>query len=138
MSALNLAKVDLAKKSQRPEVGALFLRTRKHGNDKKVFAEVRFDGIAGCLRTPNGGSSRQSILLINGDYIRSRLLTPRETARLMGLPDCYKLPKNCNSALHLTGDGVVVPVVEYLKVNLIEPLVSHVASFTIQNQDMYA
>ena len=138
MSALNIAKVDLAKKSQRPEVGALFLRTRKHGNEKRVFAEVRFDGISGCLRTPNGGSSRQSIILINGDHIRSRLLTPRETARLMGLPECYKLPKNSNSALHLTGDGVVVPVVEHLKVNLIEPLVSGVESFNTQHQHMYA
>jgi len=88
-----------------------------------VFAEVRFDGISGCLRTPNGGSSRQSIVWVNGTEILSRLLTPRETARLMGLPETYKLPKNNNAALHLTGDGVVVPVVEHLKRYLLEPLI---------------
>ena len=33
-------------------------------------AEVRFDGISGCLRTPAGGSSRQTILVVEGDSIR--------------------------------------------------------------------
>lgn len=36
----------------------------------------------------------------------------------MGLPDSYKLPENYNEAYHLTGDGVVVPVVRHLARNL--------------------
>jgi len=123
MSVVNRAKVQAAQNLNRPTVGALFMRTRQHEGKKTVFAEVRFDGISGCLRTPNGGSSRQSIVWVNGTEILSRLLTPRETARLMGLPETYKLPKNNNAALHLTGDGVVVPVVEHLKRYLLEPLI---------------
>ena len=123
MSDVNRAKVQAAQTLKDPTVGALFMRTREYEGIKRVFAEVRFDGVSGCLRTPNGGSSRQSILCVNGEQILSRLLTPRETARLMGLPETYKLPKNNNAALHLTGDGVVVPVVEHLKNHLLEPLI---------------
>ena len=41
----------------------------------------------------------------------------------MGLSDEYKLPDNYNEAYHLTGDGVVVPVVRFLADALIEPVV---------------
>ena len=53
---------------------------------------MRFDEVSGCLRTPAGGSSRQTIVLVDKGRVRSRLLSPREAARLMGLPDSYKLP----------------------------------------------
>ena len=85
---------------------------------------MRFDDIAGCLRTPAGGSSRQVILIVNGENVRSRLISPRETARLMGLPDTYELPNNYNEAYHLTGDGVAVPVVRHLAKHIFEPLLS--------------
>ena len=39
----------------------------------------------------------------------------------MGLPDTYVLPENYNEAYHLTGDGVVVPVVRHLAEHIIEP-----------------
>jgi len=124
MSAVNIKKVEAAQNTGRATVGALFMRTRKTKATKKVFAEVRFDGISGCLRTPNGGSSRQSILYVDGQAVRSRLLTGRETARLMGLPDSFKLPQNQNATLHLTGDGVAVPVVSHLKSCLFEHILS--------------
>ena len=54
--------------------------------------------------------------------MRSRLISPRETARLMGLADDYALPDNYNEAYHLTGDGVAVPVVRHLAEHLLEPL----------------
>jgi DNA (cytosine-5)-methyltransferase 1 len=85
---------------------------------------IRFDGLAGCLRTPAGGSSRQIIVVVDGKSVRSRLLSARETARLMGLPDAYKLPPNYNEAYHLTGDGVVVPLVRHLTRHLFEPLLA--------------
>ena len=85
---------------------------------------MRFDGTAGCLRTPAGGSSRQTLLLVEGESIRSRLLSPREAARLMGLPDSYALPANYNEAYHLAGDGVAVPVVRFLAAQLLEPLLA--------------
>jgi DNA (cytosine-5)-methyltransferase 1 len=85
-------------------------------------AEVRFDDVAGCLRTPAGGSSRQVIIVVDGETVRSRLISARETARLMGLDDAYRLPKTYNEAYHLTGDGVAVPVVRHLAEQLLEPL----------------
>jgi DNA (cytosine-5)-methyltransferase 1 len=128
MSPLNLAKVAAAKRAQRRMVGGVYKRTRLDENGNKVQrAEVRFDDVAGCLRTPAGGSSRQTILVIDGETIRSRLISSRETARLMGLPEEYKLPKSYNEAYHLTGDGVAVPVVRHLAAHLLEPLLGVVA-----------
>ena len=46
----------------------------------------------------------------------------------MGLPDEYILPDNYNEAYHLTGDGVVVPVVKYLAQNIVEPVLAHANS----------
>jgi DNA (cytosine-5)-methyltransferase 1 len=123
MSQLHLAKVATARKLGKTIVGAVYKRTREGMDGVKVQrAEVRFDDTAGCLRTPGGGSSRQSILVVQGSQVRSRLLTPREAARLMGLPDQYKLPPNYNDAYRLVGDGVAVPVVNHLRKHLLEPL----------------
>ena len=123
MSPTNLAKVEAAKKFGRPLIGAVYKRTRLDQEGRKAQrAEVRFDNIAGCLRTPGGGSSRQVILVVNGDDVKSRLLSSREAARLMGLPDSYHLPENYNDAYHLMGDGVAVPVVRHLAHYLLEPL----------------
>lgn len=123
MSSVNRAKVEEAKKAGRRIVGGVYRRTRFDERGIKVQrAEVRFDDIAGCLRTPAGGSSRQIILVVEGDRIRSRLISARETARLMGLDDDYVLPARYNDAYHLTGDGVAAPVVSHLARQLFEPL----------------
>ena len=123
MSPLNLAKVNAAKRAGHRVVGGVYKRTRPNENGLKVQrAEVRFDDISGCLRTPAGGSSRQTIVVIDGAKVRSRLISARETARLMGLDDSYKLPRNYNEAYHLTGDGVAVPVVRHLAHHILEPL----------------
>src|SRR5258706_202346 len=45
-------------------VGAVFRRMRLEEGRKVQRAEVRFDGLAGCLRTPRGGSSRQVIVVV--------------------------------------------------------------------------
>jgi DNA (cytosine-5)-methyltransferase 1 len=125
MSPVNKAKVAAAIRAGRRMVGGVYNRTRLDERGVKVQrAEVRFDDVSGCLRTPAGGSSRQVILVIDGHKIRSRLISARETARLMGLPDDYKLPKNYNEAYHLTGDGVVVDVVRHLAQHVLEPLLS--------------
>ena len=123
MSPLNLDKVNAARRAGRRMVGCVYRRTRKdsHG-DRLQRAEVRFDDIAGCLRTPAGGSSRQVILVVDGETVRSRLISARETASLMGLGSDYRLPKTYSEAYHLTGDGVVVPVVRHLAAHVFEPL----------------
>lgn len=122
MTAINTDKVSAAKKAAGRQVGAVYKRTRLDADGvKRQRAEVRFDDVAGCLRTPAGGSSRQIILVVDGKKVRSRLLSPRESARLMGIPDSYALPPRYNDAYHLTGDGVAVPVVEWLARHVIEP-----------------
>ena len=125
MSPVNLAKVEAAKKAGRRMVGTIYKRTRPDGNGGRTQrAEIRFDGVAGCLRTPLGGSSRQTIMIVEGDEVRSRLLSPREAARLMGLPEDYELPENYNEAYHLAGDGLVVPVIRHIAKNILEPVLA--------------
>ncbi len=126
MSDVNLKKVAQAKRAGRRMVGGVYKRTRLDAAGKKVQrAEIRFDDVAGCLRTPAGGSSRQVVLVVDGSSVRARLISSRETARLMGLPDSYKLPSNYNEAYHLTGDGVVVPVVRHLAQHILEPMLEY-------------
>ncbi|OXE37575.1 MAG: DNA (cytosine-5-)-methyltransferase [Phenylobacterium zucineum] len=105
-------------------IGTLFRRTRQVKGHRQQRAEVRFDGRAGCLRTPGGGSSRQTLILVERGQVRSRLISPREAARLMGLADTYRLPTSTTAALHIVGDGVAVPVVRWLAQAVIEPLLS--------------
>ena len=123
MSQVNLRKVEDAKAAGQRIVGGVYRRTRLDEKGRKVQrAEVRFDQVAGCLRTPAGGSSRQVIMVVEGYRVRTRLISTRETARLMGLEDTYILPPRYNEAYHLTGDGVAVPVVRHLAEQLFEPM----------------
>lgn len=123
MSEVNLDKVRKAMVSKKFAVGAVYRRTRRDSDGNRVQrAEVRFDGISGCLRTPAGGSSRQILMFVNGEEVRTRLISARETARLMGLGEDYILPEKYNDAYHLTGDGLVVPVVSWLEKELLRPL----------------
>jgi DNA (cytosine-5)-methyltransferase 1 len=118
MSPVNRAKVDEQWAKPGRAVGFVYKRTRADGQR----AEVRFDGVAGCLRTPGGGSSRQTVMIVEDGHVRTRLLSPREAARLMGLPETFQSPGSYNNAYHVMGDGVVVPVVRWLGQHLLAPL----------------
>ncbi|MGH9839076.1 MAG: DNA cytosine methyltransferase [Blastocatellia bacterium] len=122
MSPTNLVKVRQARAMGKVQVGTIYKRTRTQDGQKVQRAEVRFDGISGCLRTPAGGSSRQTILIVDGSSVRSRLLSVREAARLMGLQDSYKLPERYNDGYHVMGDAVVAPVISWLEKNLLRQL----------------
>ncbi len=122
MSPLQRQRLAALQSAGTPVIGAGFRRMRQDHGVKRQRFEVRFDGLAGCVRTPGGGSSRQFILSVAGDTVRSRALTARESARLMGLPDDFPLPARDSHALHITGDGVAVPVARYLAENLLAPL----------------
>lgn len=122
MSPLHREKVEQAKQAPGRNVGTVYKRTRPHADGtRRQRAEARFDEVAGCLRTPAGGSSRQTVLVVEGERVRSRLLSPREAARLMGLPEDYPLPPRYNDAYRLVGDGVAVPVVSWLARSVLEP-----------------
>ncbi len=92
--------------------------------DGKQRAELRKDGIAGCLRTASGGSSRQMLVRAGEGFIKMRLMTPREYARLQGVPDHYPIPKHINQALTGFGDAVCVPVIAWIADNVLNPLVT--------------
>lgn len=87
--------------------------------NKKSMAELRTDGIAGCLRTPRGGSGRQILFKAGRGQYQVRLLTARECARLQGVPDSYAIDVLLNKALFGFGDAVCVPVVEWVLANSI-------------------
>ncbi len=118
MAPLHLAKLRAVQRKGARIAGTVYKRMR--GGVQR--AEVRFDGTAGCLRTPAGGSSRQTVLIVEGDRVRSRLLSAREAARLMGVPESYPLPERYNDAYRLFGDGVAVPVAAWLSRHLLLPL----------------
>ena len=120
MSPTNRDKVAQALRLNNFQVEFLYKRIR-NGIQR---AEICFDGVAGCLRTPQRGSSRQTVMILERGQIRSRLLSPRETARLMGVPDDYVLPANYSDAYRAMGDGVAVPAMRWLSKRLLAPLAS--------------
>ncbi|MGE0193546.1 MAG: DNA cytosine methyltransferase [Planctomycetota bacterium] len=88
----------------------------------KQVLELRFDGIAGCLRTPRGGSSRQVLVLYKKGRFETRLLTVREAARLMGVRDSFRIIGSYNDGYRAMGDAVAVPAVRHLARHLLFPL----------------
>ncbi|TVQ32550.1 MAG: DNA cytosine methyltransferase [Phycisphaeraceae bacterium] len=79
---------------------------------KRSVIELRTDGLAGCLRTPKGGSARQIVLKAGRGAWRVRLMTPLECARLQGvdeLPDGFR---DIDLQFGL-GDAVCVPAVRW-------------------------
>jgi DNA (cytosine-5)-methyltransferase 1 len=121
MSALQRNRLETIKRSGARRAGAGFRRMRTANGKSVQRFEARFDGIAGCLRTPAGGSSRQILIAMDKGNVRTRLLNPVEAARLMGLPEDYRLPTSTAAALKLCGDGVSVPAVRWLAENILEP-----------------
>lgn len=97
--------------------GTVFRRVR----NGRSMAELRTDGIAGCLRTPRGGSGRQILFLAGKGRYAVRLLTPRECARLMGADD-YKITVSLNQALFGFGDAVCIPVIRWIAENYLTPV----------------
>jgi DNA (cytosine-5)-methyltransferase 1 len=118
---LHRARLDAALASGERRVAAGFRRVRVEAGVKVQRLELRLDGLAGCLRTPSGGSSRQYVLVCEDGRVRARRLTGREAARLMGVVDTYRLPPGETAALKLMGDAVAVPVVRALSDGLLRP-----------------
>ncbi|MFN3837126.1 MAG: DNA cytosine methyltransferase [Brevundimonas sp.] len=118
---LHRARIAAAVASGVRTVGAAYRRVRVENGQKVQRLEIRFDGLAGCLRTPAGGSSRQYVVVCDRGRVRVRRLTGREAARLMGVPDAYRLPTSESAALKLMGDAVAVPVVRALTDGLLLP-----------------
>lgn len=122
MTPSHLTRLRDAKRSNRTQIGSLYLRMRPERGSNVQRAEISFGETLGCLRTPRGGGSRPRIIVVNGQKVRTRLLSPREAAGLMGLPPDHPLPETYEHAFRLIGDGVATPAVRFLANRLIEPL----------------
>ncbi|MEO8500938.1 MAG: DNA cytosine methyltransferase [Vicinamibacteria bacterium] len=123
LSSVNKEKLDAALQVGRLLCGTGYKRTRPvEDGSRRTFLELRFDGVAGCLRTPEGGSSRQTVVLVDKGRVRTRLLTVRECARLMGAPDSFRVPGTYNDGYRAMGDAVAVPVTRWLAQHLLLPM----------------
>jgi len=125
MSPLHRAQVEDILASGRQRVGTIFRRIRQN----TMRAEVRFDGLAGCLRTPRGGSAKQIVVLADAGRLRMRWMSPREYARLQGVPD-FPLVGTTIQQLWGFADAVCVPAIAWLDRHVLTPLVEANAAST--------
>ncbi|HBI46376.1 MAG TPA: hypothetical protein DDY78_26520 [Planctomycetales bacterium] len=116
MSNLHRRQVDEILASKKRWVGTIFRRTRE-----KMRAEVRFDGLAGCLRTPKGGSAKQIVIAASAGKLRMRWMNPREYARLQGAPD-FPLVGTTIQQLWGFADAVCVPAISWIDRHVLTPL----------------
>ncbi|HBB34289.1 MAG TPA: DNA (cytosine-5-)-methyltransferase [Cyanobacteria bacterium UBA8803] len=127
MSSVNLAYVKGLQDVLLYSYCPMYRRVR----EGRQRAELRKDGLAGCLRTAKGGSSRQMLVRAGQGTIKMRLMTPREYARLQGVPDDYPIPSQVNQALTGFGDAVCVPVIVWIAENILNPLAKSLQENTL-------
>lgn len=96
-----------------------FFRRRREDQQR---AEVRDDDLAGCLRTAVGGSGKQFLIRAGQRTLRMRAMTPREYARLQGVPDQYPITVDGVQALTGFGDAVCVPAISWIAKHVLSPL----------------
>jgi len=116
MEAPSKGRVDELVRRKATAVGAAFRRTRRG----KTRTEVRFD-LAGCLRTPKGGSAKQIVVAIIKGKLQMRWMSPREYARLQGA-DEFNITVPPVQAMYGFGDAVCVPAVEWIDRNILTPV----------------
>ena len=98
-------------------MGTIFRRKRMG----KTRAEVRFDGMAGCLRTPKGGNSQT-------DRHRYRPGTDADAMdvrpRVCPPTGCQTFPLVANNIQNLYGfgDAVCVPVIRWIDEHILSPV----------------
>lgn len=106
-------KRQILKDLRNSETG-VFTAYRRTRNGKAIF-EVRRDGVAGCLRTAKGGSSKQVVIYeCKGKFV-ARYLLAQEACLLMGVPKEFQAQGSENQVYSAMGDAVAFPVVDYLR-----------------------
>lgn len=123
MSERHRATADAMIAGKTLSYGAVFRRVRKG----QSMAELRTDGLAGCLRTPKGGSGRQILFEAGRGEYRVRLFNPDECARLMGA-DGYRVTTSLNQALFGFGDAVCVDAVAWVAEHRLNPVAARLRS----------
>lgn len=127
MHSDHLSRINKLRRLPSLSVGTIYRRVRQ-GSSR---SEIRTDGLAGCLRTPRGGSSKQIVFVVGDGQIRMRWMNATEYARLQGAPD-FPIEVPRNEALFGFGDAVCVPVVTWIGRNVLSQL------FSTSNQTLQA
>lgn len=84
------------------------------GQGERIYSP---DGLAVALTAYGGGiASKTGAYLING---KTRKLTPRECARVMGFPDNFKIPVSDTQAYKQFGNSVAVPLARMILKNIL-------------------
>jgi DNA (cytosine-5)-methyltransferase 1 len=117
LSPIQSARLEALKQGKGLAWRTAYRRTR---NNVAVW-EIRADGIAGCLRTARGGSSKQALVEAGDGQVQVRWMSPREYARLMGAPSFDLSDRRGNQALFGFGDAVCVPVIGWLCEHYVAP-----------------
>jgi len=118
-------------KGKNLHTGTMYRRVRQG----KSRTEIRSDGLAGCLRTPRGGSSKQMVYVSGKGQIKMRWMLPKEYASLQGMPD-FPLKVGTTQALFGFGDAVCVPVIEWISSYYLNPIFD--SFFNIENKQYAA
>jgi DNA (cytosine-5)-methyltransferase 1 len=114
MSEKHLESLQKMLKHEGHKYATVYRRKRKD----RSMAEMRTDGLSGCLRTPRGGSSRQILVDTFEGKVHVRLVSGREYARLQGVKDSFKIPDDELRASFGFGDAVCVPAIEWIAHNV--------------------
>jgi len=117
MSDAHRERVNGHIRGKRNTVGTIYRRVRQG----KTRSEIRTDGLAGCLRTPRGGSSKQIVFVAGKGTVRMRWMSPVEYARLQGAPN-FPIKVGRNQALFGFGDAVCVPAISWIARNVLNQL----------------
>lgn len=118
LTELQLARLESLRTSPRISVRTAFRRMR----NGIARWEMRADGLAGCLRTSSGGSSKQALVHLGQGRVKIRWMLPSEYAKLMGASD-YDLSETVeHHAYSGFGDGVCAPVATWLMTNYVAPV----------------
>ena len=81
MTPVHIAKLDAAKRDGKRMVGGLYKRMRDEAGGRVGASKFDLMMLPDAVRMPTGGSSRQTVMIVDGDTVRSRALSPREAAQ---------------------------------------------------------
>ena len=117
LAPLHRERLNAMQRSRKIQYRTAYRRTR----GGTALWEIRADHLAGCLRTPRGGSSKQAVVEAGRDRVGVRWMTAREYAALQGAPDFKFANVSENKALFGFGDAVCVPVIKWIAENYLVP-----------------
>ncbi|HEX8996555.1 MAG TPA: DNA mismatch endonuclease Vsr [Ktedonobacterales bacterium] len=129
MSPRHRALADRMISDERWSYGTVFRRMRQN----RSMAELRADGLAGCLRTPRGGSGRQILFKAGFGRYQARLLTAREAARLMGAGE-FRISGSLHDGLFGFGDAVCADAIAWIATYYLDPLINELLRGTPMRQ----